>query len=185
MFQFTLYMLYFNCTLLQAALNPDHVPIGAQSRDCSWTSSVHECRLTVTRQGADKWITKPSYTLTQCVKWGGGGQWLLVNVMFLFLFLIPDHDECAVYSTCSQTCVNTLGSYRCECMEGFSLQANRRSCKAKTGESIHHHHHYNYQQWQTEQYQKWTKTLKAQISYSCFSKLTGFWMQVLICGSEW
>ncbi|KAL7831561.1 hypothetical protein SRHO_G00310640 [Serrasalmus rhombeus] len=28
--------------------------------------------------------------------------------------------------------MNTLGSYRCSCADGFSLQANRRSCKAKT-----------------------------------------------------
>ncbi|KAL7834139.1 hypothetical protein AOLI_G00290990 [Acnodon oligacanthus] len=43
-----------------------------------------------------------------------------------------DHDECGDYGTCSQICMNTLGSYRCSCADGFSLQANRRSCKAKT-----------------------------------------------------
>ncbi|RXN19841.1 low-density lipo receptor-related 1B-like protein [Labeo rohita] len=42
-----------------------------------------------------------------------------------------DHDECAMYGTCSQTCMNTYGSYRCSCTDGYSLQPNRRSCIAK------------------------------------------------------
>ncbi|XDV30204.1 hypothetical protein PO909_033171 [Leuciscus waleckii] len=42
-----------------------------------------------------------------------------------------DHDECAMYGTCSQTCMNTYGSYRCSCTDGYSLQSNRRSCIAK------------------------------------------------------
>uniref|UniRef100_A0A4W5QCD1 EGF-like domain-containing protein n=1 Tax=Hucho hucho TaxID=62062 RepID=A0A4W5QCD1_9TELE len=43
-----------------------------------------------------------------------------------------DHDDCTVYDTCSQTCMNTFGSYRCSCTDGYILQPNRRSCKAKT-----------------------------------------------------
>ncbi|CAB1328019.1 unnamed protein product, partial [Coregonus sp. 'balchen'] len=43
-----------------------------------------------------------------------------------------DHDDCTVYDTCSQTCMNTYGSYRCSCTDGYILQPNRRSCKAKT-----------------------------------------------------
>ncbi|XP_016109653.1 low-density lipoprotein receptor-related protein 1B-like [Sinocyclocheilus grahami] len=42
-----------------------------------------------------------------------------------------DHDECTMYGTCSQTCMNTYGSYRCSCTDGYSLQPNRRSCIAK------------------------------------------------------
>uniref|UniRef100_A0A3B4FER3 LDL receptor related protein 1B n=1 Tax=Pundamilia nyererei TaxID=303518 RepID=A0A3B4FER3_9CICH len=41
------------------------------------------------------------------------------------------HDECAMYGACSQTCTNTYGSYRCSCTEGYILQPNRISCKAK------------------------------------------------------
>ncbi|XP_047198611.1 low-density lipoprotein receptor-related protein 1B-like [Hippoglossus stenolepis] len=42
-----------------------------------------------------------------------------------------DHDECAVYGACSQTCTNTYGSYRCSCTEGYILQPDMISCKAK------------------------------------------------------
>ncbi|XP_048835137.1 low-density lipoprotein receptor-related protein 1B-like isoform X4 [Brienomyrus brachyistius] len=43
-----------------------------------------------------------------------------------------DYDECSVYGMCSQTCMNTYGSYRCSCTEGYILQADRSSCKAKS-----------------------------------------------------
>uniref|UniRef100_A0A8C9TUU4 Low density lipoprotein receptor-related protein 1Ba n=1 Tax=Scleropages formosus TaxID=113540 RepID=A0A8C9TUU4_SCLFO len=42
-----------------------------------------------------------------------------------------DYDECTVYGICSQTCMNTYGSYRCSCTDGYILQSDRRSCKAK------------------------------------------------------
>ncbi|KAG7258174.1 hypothetical protein CRUP_036245, partial [Coryphaenoides rupestris] len=42
-----------------------------------------------------------------------------------------DHDECAVYGACSQTCMNTYGSYRCSCAEGYALQPDMVSCHAK------------------------------------------------------
>ncbi|XP_053482709.1 low-density lipoprotein receptor-related protein 1B [Ictalurus furcatus] len=42
-----------------------------------------------------------------------------------------DHDECAVYGICSQTCTNSYGSYHCSCTDGYRLQANRHSCKAE------------------------------------------------------
>ncbi|CAB1446182.1 unnamed protein product [Pleuronectes platessa] len=46
-------------------------------------------------------------------------------------FAVEDHDECAVYGACSQTCTNTYGSYRCSCTEGYILQPDMISCKAK------------------------------------------------------
>ncbi|MGH0176164.1 UNVERIFIED_CONTAM: hypothetical protein FKN15_014726 [Acipenser sinensis] len=42
-----------------------------------------------------------------------------------------DFNECTVYGTCSQTCVNTEGSYTCSCVEGYLLQPDNKSCKAK------------------------------------------------------
>lgn len=54
------------------------------------------------------------------------------------LTLLPaDFDECTVYGTCSQTCTNTEGSYICSCVEGYLLQPDNRSCKAKNGEKPH------------------------------------------------
>lgn len=53
-----------------------------------------------------------------------------------FLPSFPDFDECTVYGTCSQTCTNTEGSYTCSCVEGYLLQPDNRSCKAKNGEIL-------------------------------------------------
>ncbi|CAD5112969.1 DgyrCDS2174 [Dimorphilus gyrociliatus] len=40
-----------------------------------------------------------------------------------------DIDECkAIPSPCSQRCVNTRGSYRCECYDGFILDDSGRKC---------------------------------------------------------
>lgn len=60
---------------------------------------------------------------------------LLVQTME-FLSSFPDFDECTVYGTCSQTCTNTEGSYTCSCVEGYLLQPDNRSCKAKNGEIL-------------------------------------------------
>lgn len=57
----------------------------------------------------------------------------LVQTLGFFLSF-PDFDECTVYGTCSQTCTNTEGSYTCSCVEGYLLQPDNRSCKAKNGE---------------------------------------------------
>lgn len=38
-----------------------------------------------------------------------------------------------MYGTCSQLCTNTDGSFTCGCVEGYLLQPDNRSCKAKNG----------------------------------------------------
>ncbi|KFV06175.1 Epidermal growth factor-like 7, partial [Pterocles gutturalis] len=41
-----------------------------------------------------------------------------------------DVDECADQShACGQLCVNTAGSYRCACWDGFSLAADDKACQ--------------------------------------------------------
>lgn len=42
----------------------------------------------------------------------------------------PDVDECKEQQPCAQTCVNTLGSYRCACRDGSSLTGDGRSCQS-------------------------------------------------------
>ncbi|GIY65583.1 low-density lipoprotein receptor-related protein 2 [Caerostris extrusa] len=41
-----------------------------------------------------------------------------------------DFDECAVPGACSQQCINTKGSFKCQCQEGYTLTADRHMCKA-------------------------------------------------------
>ena len=48
--------------------------------------------------------------------------------------LFSDIDECSSLSGgCEHTCVNTQGSYYCECREGFALSSNGRSCSIDCG----------------------------------------------------
>ena len=49
-------------------------------------------------------------------------------------FCCKDVDECAnmtLASTCSQNCVNTYGSFECQCNSGFELAADGRTCNGK------------------------------------------------------
>lgn len=55
--------------------------------------------------------------------------------MYALCYCPIDFNECNVYGTCSQTCTNTEGSYTCSCVEGYLLQPDNRSCKAKNGEN--------------------------------------------------
>ena len=41
----------------------------------------------------------------------------------------PDINECEDEHGCSQICKNQIGSYTCECMDGFLLQADEKQCK--------------------------------------------------------
>lgn len=48
-----------------------------------------------------------------------------------------DIDECADrnMSACSQVCINSVGSYRCECEKGYFLEEDRKTCtKGDRGE---------------------------------------------------
>ncbi|XP_011183708.2 uncharacterized protein Egfl8_0 [Zeugodacus cucurbitae] len=44
-------------------------------------------------------------------------------------FCEHDINECKEQKPCDQTCINIVGSYFCECREGFVLQLDKQSCK--------------------------------------------------------
>jgi len=39
-----------------------------------------------------------------------------------------DINECAITGSCSQNCSNTNGSFRCSCMNGYTLNDDSRTC---------------------------------------------------------
>ena len=50
-----------------------------------------------------------------------------------FHTVITDIDECQEGThLCNQTCTNTIGSYICQCYDGYTLGIDRTSCVGKT-----------------------------------------------------
>lgn len=45
----------------------------------------------------------------------------------------PDLNECETIGRCSQTCVNTEGSYKCSCASGYVLLPNGKNCIPSLG----------------------------------------------------
>ena len=53
----------------------------------------------------------------------------LFNVVVLTCDVCSDVDECDVLNGgCQQTCVNTVGSFHCECADDLLLSVNGRTC---------------------------------------------------------
>lgn len=51
----------------------------------------------------------------------------------LILVIILDIDECAEDNgKCNQICINTIGSYKCDCNEGYRmLYGNTHTCEGE------------------------------------------------------
>jgi hypothetical protein len=51
-------------------------------------------------------------------------------VCVIIINLFADIDECLLNNTlCQQVCVNTDGSYFCDCMEGYQLMEGTNQCQ--------------------------------------------------------
>lgn len=46
----------------------------------------------------------------------------------IHLLLFTDIDECENPKLCSQICVNTSGSYHCQCLQGYVLSDDDHNC---------------------------------------------------------
>ena len=47
-------------------------------------------------------------------------------------YFVPDIDECAEGSDrCHQKCINTVGSYDCQCLLGYKENADGYSCQGR------------------------------------------------------
>jgi len=55
-----------------------------------------------------------------------------ITISFAWNCIISDINECSTGShNCQQRCTNTLGSYRCSCNSGYSLNSDRRTCRGR------------------------------------------------------
>ena len=55
--------------------------------------------------------------------------YISMNDTMMFLFL-SEYDECATEEHgCGHICVNTLGSYKCECKIGYELHSDWKKCE--------------------------------------------------------
>ena len=59
--------------------------------------------------------------------------YVLTDYSYIDVRTYVDDNECAMEDNggCSQNCTNTLGSYRCSCYEGYSLNIDGVSCSGK------------------------------------------------------
>lgn len=50
----------------------------------------------------------------------------------MYVFILIDIDECLTPGICiNGRCINTEGSYRCECLAGLAVGPDGRSCVGK------------------------------------------------------
>lgn len=50
--------------------------------------------------------------------------------------MFQDINECQIFGTCTQGCVNTNGSYYCTCAKGFTLKSDHQTCIARGNDAI-------------------------------------------------
>lgn len=57
-----------------------------------------------------------------CISWPVNGGIILLSP--------ADMNECLNSASCSQICINLKGSYKCECLGGYHMDAADGTCKA-------------------------------------------------------
>ena len=58
-----------------------------------------------------------------------GSYFHIIHIHFIVIHKTIDKDECNTNNGgCQHTCVNTAGSYQCQCRSGYTLSGNNQSC---------------------------------------------------------
>lgn len=102
--------------------------------ECNDTELVHECDHTcINTIGSYACTCNSGYNLNVDGRTCDGTLLivlLLESLQFIFTcFSVSDIDECANNNDlCAQACINTPGSYTCDCNPGYTLDPNGFSC---------------------------------------------------------
>ena len=52
-------------------------------------------------------------------------------------YMLTDINECRIGNhTCEQKCVNTNGSYYCDCLNGYKVRRDKRTCKGNNNDHL-------------------------------------------------
>ena len=56
--------------------------------------------------------------------------WWVLNYGTIIFMVFIDIDECVLdQDICQHTCINTVGSYYCDCEKGYELRDDMKTCK--------------------------------------------------------
>ena len=87
---------------------------------------MHSC---INTPGSYYCTCESGYTLNNDTNICRGNKIIVVHVLQLLIFFLKDINECAVNNgDCEQLCNNSIGSYWCSCLTGYTLDTNNMNC---------------------------------------------------------
>lgn len=145
------------CALTRSAVSAANARQASATTTCSWSAKVtwDACvRPLETLLSLPKWLLGGPLVFVpplrqrlrvECGRWWTESDPRAVVKRLVYLdpiaFAFPDIDECSNGDNLCQRnadCINSPGSYRCECAAGFKLSPNG-ACVGKQGASSHQH----------------------------------------------
>ena len=51
-----------------------------------------------------------------------------IIIIIMYIVILTDINECNNNSTCDHRCINTIGSFNCECNSGYQLNDDLMTC---------------------------------------------------------
>ncbi|CAL1588509.1 unnamed protein product [Knipowitschia caucasica] len=111
---------------------------------CRSGECIHMDKVCDRKRDCSDWSDEPlrECGTNECVFRNGGCSHICKDLKIGYECLCPtgfylvdnkrceDIDECANPDTCSQICINQVGSYKCQCEEGYQVDPATKACKA-------------------------------------------------------